>query len=68
MIGGVVGLRPTRRITPMMGELAAQRTLDNGFLEAANRGVELLMRDRALANRLVEDLGRNRRQRRLRLW
>src|SRR5437762_7461572 len=50
----------------MVRELAAERALDDGFLESADRGLELLVRDRSLADKLVENLGRDRRQRRLR--
>src|SRR5205814_6642541 len=50
----------------MVRELAAERALDDGFLESADRGLELLVRDRSLADKLFENLGRDRRQRRLR--
>jgi hypothetical protein len=66
MIGGVFGLGAARRIAEMMRELTAQGALDNGFLEPADRGVELLRGDRTLAHELVEDLGGDRRQRRVR--
>ena len=39
----------------MVGELAAQRALDDRFLEAADGGLELLRGDRPLANELVEN-------------
>lgn len=66
MIGAVVGPDAARRIAQMMGQLAAQRALDEGFLEAANRRIELLMRQRALAHELIENLVGDRCQRRLR--
>src|SRR6266508_3411910 len=50
----------------MVGELAAERPLDNRFLESADGGLELLVRNGPLVDKLVENLGRDRRQRRLR--
>src|SRR5437879_5898029 len=44
----------------MVRQLAAQRALDYGLLEAANRGVELLGRNRPLANELIKNLRGNR--------
>src|SRR5947207_14568621 len=46
----------------MVRELAAERALDNGFLESADRRLELLVRDRSLPDKLVENLGRDRRR------
>ena len=51
MIGRVVGLGPAGRIAQMMRELAAQGALDDGLLEAADGGLELLVGDRPLAER-----------------
>src|SRR5205814_5375239 len=46
----------------MVRELAAECALDNGFLESADRRLELLVRDRSLPDKLVENLGRDRRR------
>src|SRR4030095_7625441 len=56
----VVGFRPAWRVTEMVCELATERALDNRFLEATHGGVELLGRDRTLAEKVVQDLARNR--------
>ena len=56
MVGGVLGLTAPGRIPEVVRELAAHGALDDGFLEAANRGVQLLVRQRALADELVENL------------
>jgi hypothetical protein len=56
MIGRVLGLGPTRRVPEVVGELAAERALDNRLFEPPHRGVELLVGDRALAHKLVENL------------
>ena len=40
----------------MMRQLAAQRALDNGLLEATDRGVELPVGQGALADELIENL------------
>ena len=50
----------------MVGELATERALDDGFLEPTDRRLELLVGDRALADELVENLRRNWRQGRVR--
>jgi hypothetical protein len=42
MIGGVVRLLTARRVAEVMGQLAAQRALDDGFLESTDRRIELL--------------------------
>jgi len=47
-------------------ELPAQGALDDGLLEAADRGVELLVGQRALADALIENLRGDWRQRRVR--
>ena len=44
----------------MVRELAAERPLDDRFLESTDGGLELLMRDRPLSDELVENLGRDR--------
>ena len=46
----------------MVRQLAAQRALDDGFLEATHGGLELLRGERPLPDELVENLGRDRRQ------
>jgi hypothetical protein len=63
MIRRVVGLGAAGRIAQVMGQLATPRALDNGFLEAANGRLELLGRQRPLADKLIENLVGNRRQR-----
>ena len=63
VIGRGVGLGASRRIAEMMRELAAERPLDEGFFEAADRGVEFLGRDRALPHKLVKNLRGDGRQR-----
>src|SRR4029453_12908600 len=60
MIRRVVGFRPAWRVTEMVCELATERALDNRFLEATHGGVELLGRDRALAEKVGQDLARHR--------
>ena len=62
MIGRVVRLGAARRIAQVVGQLAAERALDDRLLEAPDRGLELLVGDRPLANELVENLRRDRRQ------
>src|SRR4051812_27213126 len=47
----------------MLRELAAQRALDEGFFEAADRDVQLLGREWSLPHELVENPRRNGRQR-----
>src|ERR1043166_9620774 len=49
-----------------MRQLAAQGALDDRLVESSDSGVELLRRDRALADKLIENFLGNRRQRRLR--
>src|SRR6202022_4418831 len=66
MIRRVVGLGATWGIAQVVAQLAAQRALDDGFLEAADRRLELLDRERPLAHKLIENLGGNRRQRGIR--
>ena len=56
VIGGVFRLGPARRIPEMVCQLAAERTLDDGFFEPPNGGVELLRTNRLLPNELVENL------------
>src|SRR5262249_30427708 len=63
VIGRVVRLHAAGRIAQMVSELATQRPLDQRFLETADGGVELLGREWPLPNGLVENLGRDRRQR-----
>ena len=46
----------------MVRELATERALDDGLLEPPDRRLKLLMGDRALADELVENLRRDRRQ------
>ena len=41
MIRRIVGFLAAGRVTQVMGQLATERALDNGFLEATDRGVEL---------------------------
>ena len=50
----------------MVGQLAAERPLDHRLLEAPDRRLELLVRERPLADELIENLRRDRRQRRVR--
>ena len=42
----------------MVTQLGAERALDDGLLEPADGGVELLRRQRPLAHKLIENLGR----------
>ena len=49
----------------MVGQLAAERALDDRLLETPDRGIQLLRRNRPLTNELVENLRRDRRQWRL---
>ena len=62
MICGVVGLLATGRVPEMVRQLTTQRALDDRFLEATDRGVELLRRDRALPHELIKDFRGNGRQ------
>jgi hypothetical protein len=66
MIRRVVRLRAARRIAQVVGQLAAQRALDDGLLEASDRHLELLGRERPLPHKLIENLGGHRRERRVR--
>jgi hypothetical protein len=66
MIRRVLGFGTARRVPEMVGQLASERALDDRFLKASDRRVELLVGNRALADELVENLRRNRRERRLR--
>ena len=66
MIGRIRWLGAAPRIAQMVRQLAAQGALDDRFLEPAHRSLELLVGDRTLANELVENLRRDRRQRRVR--
>ena len=63
VIGRGVGLRATRRVPEMRRQLAAQRALDERFLETADRGIELVDGDRSFPDELIENVRRNRRQR-----
>jgi hypothetical protein len=63
MIRRGVGFVAARRVAQVMGQLAAEGPLDDGFLEATDRRVELFRRERPLTNKLVEDLRRDRRER-----
>jgi hypothetical protein len=49
MISDVLRFGTPRRITQVMRQLAAEGALDDRFLEAADGGIELLDRQRALA-------------------
>jgi hypothetical protein len=51
----LVGLRPTGRIAHMVGQLNAEGALDDGLLEPADRRLELLGRQRSLADKLIEN-------------
>src|SRR5947209_10700930 len=53
----------TQRVAEMVRQLAAERAFDDRFLEPTDRGIELLGRDRALPDELIENFGGNRRQR-----
>ena len=64
VIRAVIRFVATRRIAEVMRQLAAQRALDNRLLEPADGGVELLGGNRAPADKLIENLLGNRRQRR----
>src|SRR5687768_9548914 len=66
MIGDVLRLDAAGRIAEMVGQLAAEGALHDRFLEATDGGIELLRRERALTHKLVENLGRDGGQRRLR--
>src|SRR5207244_7945710 len=66
MIGDLLRLAPAGRIAEVMGELAAEGALNDGFLEAADRRLQLLVRQRPLPNKLIEDLRQDRRQGRVR--
>jgi hypothetical protein len=63
VIGGGFRRDTAGRITQMMGQLVAQRALDQRFVAATDRRIELFGKDRPLPYKLVEDVGRNRRQR-----
>jgi hypothetical protein len=60
VIRRVLGFCATWGGPQMVGPLAAERALNDRFLAATDRGIELLRRDRALANELIKNLGRNR--------
>ena len=56
------GFVPPGRIAQVMRQLAAQRALDDQLLEPTDRHVELLGRERPLANESIENLRGNGRQ------
>jgi hypothetical protein len=56
VVGVRLGFRPAGRISQMMGQLAAQRALDQRLLEPANCALQLLDGERSLLNKLVENL------------
>jgi hypothetical protein len=66
MIRGGVRFLATRRIAQMVGQLAAERALDDRVLEATDRRVQFFWRDRALAHELIENIGWDRREWRVR--
>ena len=54
MIRRVLRLGAARRIDKVVGQLAAERTLHDRFLEATDDGLELLDGERPLAHKLIE--------------
>jgi hypothetical protein len=56
MIGGFFRLFTTWRVTQVVRQLAAECPLNDRLLESADRRLELLGRDRPLANELIENL------------
>src|SRR6185295_16571853 len=66
MIRGVVRFVAARWVAEMVTQLAAQRALDQCFLERAHGGIELLGGNRSLADELIEYLARDRREWRVR--
>jgi hypothetical protein len=46
----------------MVRQRAAERAVDDRLLKATDRRVELLRRNRPLADELIENVGRNRRE------
>ena len=56
MIRRVLGFNPTADIAQVMRQLAAERPLDDRLLEPADHRVELLGRQRPLADKLIENL------------
>ena len=66
MIRGVVRFGAARGVAQMVRELAAQRAFDDRLFEATHRRVQLRWRDRALTHELIENVGQDRRQGRVR--
>jgi hypothetical protein len=61
------GLAPPGGYPQVMGQLAAEGALDDGFLEATDGGVEFRWCQRPRSNELIKNLGWHGRQQRLRL-
>jgi len=62
MIGRGLGLGFAMPIPQMVRQLGAQRPLDQRFLEPTRRGFDVGRRERAIADNLIEDFSRDRRQ------
>src|ERR1043165_9911242 len=56
VIRGFVGFLAARRVPEMVCQLAPERALDDGLLEAADGRVELLRRDPSLTDELIQNL------------
>jgi hypothetical protein len=55
MIGRVLGLEAAGWIPEVVRQLTAEGTLNDGFFEPSNGGIELVGADRTLPNKLVEN-------------
>src|SRR5262245_55828856 len=62
MIAGGLRLGPTRRVPQVVRQLAAERALNDRLLEATEGGLELVRRQRPLANKLIKNVRGHRRQ------
>src|SRR5262245_10943860 len=62
MIRRLLRFRPAVRVAEVMGQLPAERALDQRLLESTDRSLELLNRDRSLLNKLVKNFRGNRGQ------
>src|SRR5262245_40491287 len=62
MIAGGLRLGPTRRVPQVVRQLAAERALNDRLLEATDGGLELVRRQRPLANKLIKNVRGHRRQ------
>jgi hypothetical protein len=62
MICGELGLRGAGWVAEVVGQLTAERALDQCLLEPPRCGLDFLGRQRAVANNLIKDFCRDRRQ------